>query len=114
MKTLYLSTKFLLKFREDNRETEVRNGWFHGSSLDKLTEIIRTKGFTEAVDLAIINGKALLYEGNHRLACAIRLNMQSIPVNVHYESDLPEDLKLYLSDRKFKKMNILDKLTLNF
>ena len=106
MKTINIPTSVIVNYRECNRETEIRTiSWFHGCSLNKLEGSVKLEGFKEPLELAIIEGKAILFEGNHRLAVALRLNLQTVPVRIQKDEEIPLDLAMYLSDREFVTIN---------
>lgn len=92
-KTEQVLVSDLLPFREVDREVVPK---FRGDTgyLDELTEQIKANGFTEPVilDYDPARGLALLGEGNHRLAVAQRLGLDSIPVRV-VKTNLSKDAK---------------------
>jgi len=111
-----IPTSVILKFREFDRETVYHNpyaciGGLIRTNLDSLSKDIQENGFKNNFTLLIKNNKALLVDGNNRLACALRLNIQSVPVDIEYYDKLPDDsYKLYLGDKLHKMIKIDSKL----
>jgi hypothetical protein len=50
-------------------------------TVDEITEYVEYNGM-EPLELSIINGRALLTDGNHRIVAARRLGIQQVAVNV--------------------------------
>lgn len=79
-----VSTKTLLSMARELRETEPR---YRGDPfLDELTAKIGAEGFDRSSPVEIAydptSRRALLSDGNHRLAAALRLGMDSLPAMV--------------------------------
>lgn len=87
----HVPIEHLERIREWNRETTPKWGP-HDTTLHELTEDIRQHGVKSPV--IITYGKrdrrALLGEGNTRLAAARRLGMTHLPARVNRVSTLPE------------------------
>jgi len=110
-----IPTSLLVKYREFDRDAEqnielpacmVLAGLYK-RDLNKMTADIKQNGIKEPLTLLVKNGKALLVDGNHRLACALRANLSSMPIEVQFYDDLPEDgYKMYLSDKLEKMVDV--------
>jgi hypothetical protein len=67
-----VNTKDLVKFRDKART---------GPRVKELVEEIKTRGIREALVLEVgRNGRALLTDGNHRLAAALEAGLETVPV----------------------------------
>ncbi len=67
-------------YKEFDRETDKK---FDKKELDDLTEDIRVNGIKKPIQIKVdSNGKALIVEGNTRLAAAKRLGIKNIPVEI--------------------------------
>jgi hypothetical protein len=75
----WLPTELVMKFREYDREDG------DADYLDGLTEKIKREGFKEPflLEYSRSTRTALLTEGNHRLAVAVRLGWPEVPVRVY-------------------------------
>lgn len=89
--------RVLSKYREYDREADSKENFVTflpctvTRDLDKLTESIKQSGIKTPGTLTIYKNKALLTEGNHRLAAAIRLNMEYYPLDIEYYDDIEDD-----------------------
>lgn len=99
-----LNISFLDKFKEFDREVEPWNGYFliPGTDINELEKDIKLNGIKFPLELTILGlRKALLTEGNHRLAVAKRLNITRVPVKLKF--NFP---KILLKYKKEKFVNI--------
>jgi len=108
-----ISTAILAKYREFDRDAESKTdqvinlAGIYRRDLDKMTADIKTNGVKAPGVLLIHNGKALLVDGNNRLACCIRVGLESMPIEVQHYDKLPEDsYKLYLGDKLPKMVDV--------
>lgn len=112
MEAILIPVQILIKYRECDREADYityKGNEFLHTDLNKLSESIKTKGFTEPVKLTIQSNKALLTDGNHRLACSLRLGLNNIPVELEYIDQLEESsYKMYVEE-KMDHSIIIDK-----
>jgi hypothetical protein len=73
-----LPVNFVERFSEFDRGARPTT-----SNIDELAESIRTRGFDDALILEVDPaGRAVLIEGNHRLAAARLLGLEEVPVRV--------------------------------
>jgi hypothetical protein len=78
-----VSVAFLRQFREQDRGRRSL-----GTNVDELAEQISTRGFDDALILEVDpSGRAVLIEGNHRLAAAEQLGLDRVPVRVITSSE---------------------------
>lgn len=76
----YVPIEELLPFREFDREVDTK--WGDPEDLNKLTQEIKVNGITEPVQIEVYKDKALIVEGNHRIAAAKRLGIKWIPTYI--------------------------------
>ena len=78
-----VSVKNLLRYREIDRESHPRYGRDF-EYLDELTETIRKEGIKDPLEVWYSPGMhaATIADGNHRLAVARRLGMETVPTTV--------------------------------
>jgi len=81
-----MKTKDLIKYREFDRKANPRPSVLGlvKSSYSELTEEIKINGITEPLELWVYRDRALLVEGNHRLAIAIDLGIEDLPVTIKH------------------------------
>jgi hypothetical protein len=80
----YIPIDLLWEYREFKRD-EVkapRVPFINSHNLDEVCVYIKQNGITEPLELSIVGEKALLTDGNHRIAAAKRLGYKDIPVYV--------------------------------
>jgi hypothetical protein len=78
-----VSVAFLRQFREHDRGRRSL-----GTNIDELAEEISARGFDDALILEVDpSGRAVLIEGNHRLAAAEQLGLERVPVRVITSSE---------------------------
>mgnify|MGYP006921330279 CR=1 FL=1 len=76
----YVPIEEVNAYKEFDRETDKK---FNKKELDDLTEDIRINGIKKPIQIKVnSNGKALIVEGNTRLAAAKRLGIKNIPVEI--------------------------------
>jgi hypothetical protein len=78
-----LPVNVLWDYREFKRDElpAPRIPFVHYHSLEEITQHVSEFGF-EPVELSIINDRALLTDGNHRIIAARRLGCDKIPVKI--------------------------------
>jgi ParB-like chromosome segregation protein Spo0J len=83
-KVIYINPSILIRYREYDRTVEkVPQIWgLYVTDYDKLKESIKINGITNPLELIVYKNKALLSNGNNRLAIALELGMNSVPVIV--------------------------------
>ncbi len=81
-----MKTQQLIQYREFDRKNNPAPSWFgiQGTDYGKLSAEIKQNGVTEPLELWVHDSKALLVEGNHRLAIAIDLGIEELPVIVKH------------------------------
>jgi hypothetical protein len=93
-----MKLNFLKKFREYNRNKadEQLNTMLYSSSntLNAIETDLRNGGkINNPVELTIHKGKALLTEGNHRLAAAENAGFTDVPCKIIIKGKLNKDLQ---------------------
>jgi ParB-like nuclease domain len=97
---VHLPTALVARYRAVDRETAGSALVDTPSHLEELTADIRQRGILTPLRLGF-NGEFAVLDGNHRIAVAIRLGLQSVPVTLcreplaprpHAQPMLPEDL----------------------
>ncbi|TYL41073.1 hypothetical protein FDP13_19850 [Dickeya sp. ws52] len=56
-----------------------------GSQVKRLVKDMKANGFdvNEPVDVAIVNGKAIIIDGHHRAEASVKAGIKNIPVRIH-------------------------------
>lgn len=82
-KLAYIPVDLLWEYREFKRDEVAapKIPFMNMYDVEEVVEYVRTNGL-EPLELSVIGEKALLTDGNHRIAAAKQLGYHEIPVNV--------------------------------
>lgn len=102
----HIPTSLLYQYREYDRENCPQNNWnpLTNKNLDNMVNNIAENGIQEPLILLIVDNRALLVDGDHRLYCAHKLNLETVPFEIQLFDLIPEsNYKLYLEFEKIHK-----------
>ncbi len=115
-----IPTYILIDYIEYERSKEEKNevskislafGALFNTDIKNLTEDVKVNGFKNHFILSILNDKALLTDGNHRIVSAVDLLIENVDTKLEYVDEL-EDLtyKAYVLEKMHKAVNIKNDL----
>lgn len=114
---LHIDPKLLLPYREFDRVSNPapKIAFFQMYNVDDCVDYFRDKEMTE-LELTIYDGTACLTDGNHRLAAALILGLQSVPVRVNFVDCNRELVSTFYrrTRKKFVKIGVELNLSLLF
>jgi hypothetical protein len=108
IKNVLLPISLLWEYREFKRdETPApRIPFVNMYDVEEVTEYVKRHGLHEPLELSIINSRALLTDGNHRLVAARRNGYEVVPVNIHiYPASVVNEVFYEHTLARFKDMN---------
>jgi ParB-like chromosome segregation protein Spo0J len=82
----FLPTRVVARYRDRAINTAHRS---QGNHMRRLTRAIEREGVRHPLTIKVEDGHIHLFDGNHRLAIALRLGIRHLPVYVMY--DVPRE-----------------------
>lgn len=100
----HIATEELLNYREYDRVAKPAPciPFVQGYTVEQVKEWMSTQPTIEPLELCIYGDKALLTDGNHRIAAAHQLGIKTMLVEVRFIDDEPE-LKSILYDQTISR-----------